>query len=91
MPRAFLLHWPHRLSESGRKWQANAGDHRARMDALFSQQLAAQPQRARELAEREPRDGCAAVAPLCELPLLQQVDMLVPDAVGRRAALPIEG
>ena len=45
------------------------------MDMLFEQQLAlGQGQRARALLESEPRDGCAAVMPECEVPLIQQVD-----------------
>ena len=75
LPRAYLLHYPHKMSISGRKWQTNANDHRARMDMLFEQQLAlGQGQRARALLESEPRDGCAAVMPECEVPLIQQVD-----------------
>ena len=92
LPRGYLLHYPHKMSSSGRKWQMNANDHRARMDSLFEQQLAAaQGQRSRALLESEPRDGCAAVTPECDVPLIQQVDMLQPSAVGRRALLKVEG
>ena len=92
LPRGYLMHMPHRASASTRKWQSQGSDHRAKMDALFEEQLALQPQRARELAEREPtRDGCAAVTPSCQIPLLQQIDMLQPDVVGRRAPLLIDG
>ena len=92
LPRGYLMHMPHRASASTRRWQSQNSGHRAQMDALFEQQLAAQPQRVRELAEREPtRDGCAAVTPSCQIPLLQQIDMLQPDAVGRRAPLLIDG
>ena len=91
LPRGYLLHFPHKMSSSGRKWQANANDHRARMDSLFERQLAVQEQRARQLLEAEPQDGCAAVTPACDVPLLQQVDMLEPGVLGRRAPLPIDG
>lgn len=93
LPRGYLLHFPHKMSSSGRKWQANANDHRARMDSLFERQmtLAAQGQRARALLEGEPRDGCAAVTPACDVPLMQQVDMLQPSALGRRLAVTVEG
>ena len=91
LPRGYLLHYPHKMSSSGRKWQANANDHRARMDSLFDQQLAAHGQGSRALLESEPRDGCAAVTPECDVPLIQQVDMLQPGALGRRALLKVEG
>ena len=41
LPRAFVIHAPHSLSAAGSQWQhSRTGEHKARMDRLFEQQLA---------------------------------------------------
>uniref|UniRef100_A0A7S4B3X6 Uncharacterized protein n=1 Tax=Chrysotila carterae TaxID=13221 RepID=A0A7S4B3X6_CHRCT len=97
LPRGFLVHCPHAMSESGKKWQRNAGNHKARMDRLFEFQVAVS--RAEEAEEAlQPKNGdsvqkggCPRRTPHCPVPLLQQVDMLQPAYLGKRTPSEVQG
>ena len=88
LPRAFVIHAPHSLSAAGSQWQhSRTGEHKARMDRLFEQQLAD----ARGGGGGGDGGGCEASTPFCERPLNQVMDMLLPPRAGEplRAAQPV--
>ena len=88
LPRAFVIHAPHSLSAAGSQWQhSRTGEHKARMDRLFEQQLAD----ARFAGGHGDGGGCEASTPFCERPLNQVMDMLLPPRAGEplRAAQPV--
>lgn len=90
LPRAFLLHFPHSLSKSGRRWQRNANNHKAHMDRLFNQQLDAQAQD-EEANRGASHHGCKTPIMACPVPLTQLTDPLNPALEGRRRPAKIEG
>ena len=88
LPRAFVIHAPHSLSAAGSQWQhSRTGEHKARMDRLFEQQLAD----ARGGGGGGDGGGCEPSTPFCERPLNQVMDMLLPPRAGEplRAAQPV--
>lgn len=92
LPRAFIVHSPHAVSESGRQWQRNSGNHKAKMDRLFDAQLA--KERALDLsasAKKIRSPGGCPNTPTCTVPLLQQIDMMSAEALGKRADADILG